>query len=163
LHRRVLDNEGGRGAGLPAGRQALGHTKEDQQDRGEQANGWIAGKHPHAGSGQRHHDDHQPEHLTAAAAIAAAAEQDGTHGPEDEGGGEHREGCQQVGVPIPAGEIGDREDRGEGAVEREVVPLDSVADAGRNQRPPRARPAGHRATWRLPTATAPQAHLIRSG
>src|SRR5215212_7416564 len=90
----------------------------------------------------------------AAAAIAAAAEQDGTHGPEDEGGGEHREGCQQVSVPIPAGEIGDREDRGEGAVEREVIPLDGVADAGRNQRPLRARPVGHRATWRLPTATA---------
>jgi hypothetical protein len=82
VHRRVLDDERGRCAGLPASRQALGHTKQDQQDGGEQANGRIAGKHPDAGSGQRHHDDHQHEHLTAAAAIAAAAEQEGTHGPK---------------------------------------------------------------------------------
>src|SRR5512132_1578340 len=45
------------------------------------------------------------------------------------------EGCQQAGGVIGAGEVCAGQDRGEGAEDREVVPLDQVADAGGDQRP----------------------------
>jgi hypothetical protein len=41
---------------------------------------------------------HQDEELTAFATVATTAEEQGSHGPEDEGRGEHREGGPEVGA-----------------------------------------------------------------
>jgi len=138
--RRVLDGERGGVGRLPTQRQALRQPEQDQQDRREQADAGVAREQADADGGQRHQDDHGGKHLPAAEPVAAAAEQHRTHGTGSKGDGEHREGCQQAGGVIGAGKVGAGQDRGEGAEDREVVPLDQVVDAGGDQRPAGGRP-----------------------
>ncbi|MCQ0018885.1 hypothetical protein LUX39_38115 [Actinomadura madurae] len=129
----MLDDERRGAVELGAGGQALREPAHHQQRRRPQADRGLRGQQPDGGGRHGHQQDDRGERAPAAQPVAEVAEQDAAEGPGDERDPQHREGAEQVRDLVAAGEEG-RPDLGrQEAVDREVVPLQEVADTGRGE------------------------------
>ena len=133
---RVLGQEARAAAVLATGRKALHTTKKQQQQRCENADRVVTGHQTDRESGARHQQDHQGEHPLAPDAVAKGTEEEATERPHEERRREDGERAEQSRGLIARGEelVGD--ESGQEAVDREVVPLDGVADRGAAHRFP---------------------------
>src|SRR5512133_1495563 len=140
----ALDRHQHRPAPLAAHADALGDAQGDQDDRGPDADGVIGRHQPDEEGGDAHDEQRQHQHGLAADAVAEVAEDDPAQGAGREADAVGGQGQQRARGRLHLGEEQLVEDqRGGGAVEEEVVPLDGGADeAGRHDLPDRA-PLGY--------------------
>ncbi|MNN37306.1 hypothetical protein D3C81_1512450 [compost metagenome] len=122
--RGVLRHVGGRAAVLAAERQALQHAQRDQDDRGRPADGGVAGQQAHQEGGEAHDQDGDQEGVLAADHVAQATEHQRAERAHQEARrkGQQREDERRGGVQAREELLGD--DRRQGAVQVEVVPLE---------------------------------------
>src|SRR4029453_17504097 len=140
----VLDRHQHGPAPLAAHPDALGDAQGDQDDRGPDADGVIGRQQADEEGGDTHDEQRQHQHGLAADAVAEVAEDDAAQGPGREADAVGGQGQQRARGRLHLGEEQLVEhQRGGGAVEEEVVPLDGGADeAGRHDLPDRA-PLGY--------------------
>jgi len=121
--RRVLGHVGGGATILTAQRQTLQHAQGDQDDRRGHANAGVVGQHTHDEGRQTHDQDGDQEGVFAANHVAQTAKHQRAEGTHDEARGKRQQGKNESGARIQASKelLGD--DRGERAVQIEVVPL----------------------------------------
>ncbi|MNO48359.1 hypothetical protein D3C76_386920 [compost metagenome] len=122
----------GRGAAvLTAQGQALQQAQADQDDGGRHANGRVAGQQTDDGRGHTHDHNGDEEGVLAPDHVAQPAEHDGAEGAYGKAGGEREQREDKGGCLVDAGEEVLGDDRGEGAVQVEVIPLEHGAQGGR--------------------------------
>jgi hypothetical protein len=100
----------------------------------------VSGQYPDAGGDQRHEQDPGSQRPPAPQPVAPVGKEQGAGRAGQEGDAEDREGGEEPGARVASGEERGGDDRGERAVEREVVPLDEVADAAGDQGASPGRP-----------------------
>jgi hypothetical protein len=126
---RVLDDHQGGAAPLTADREALHDPQGDQQDRRPHADRVVGRQQADeeaAGAHQRHGQQH---HRLAADPVAEVAEEEAAEGACHVTGGEGAEGRDGPHGGVGPGEEQIAEDqRGDGAVDEEVVELDGGAE-----------------------------------
>ncbi|MCY1539084.1 hypothetical protein D9M68_746530 [compost metagenome] len=118
---------GRRAAVLAAQGQALQQAQGDQDDRRRNADDCVAGQQAHHGGGDAHDHDGDEEGVLAPDHVAQPAEHYGAEGAYGEARGEGEQGEDEGSGLVDAGEEVLRDDRGEGAVEVEVIPLEHGA------------------------------------
>ncbi len=128
LPRRVLDEEDDGAAELAAGRDPLDETQDDEQDRREQTDTRVGRQQPEEEGRQPHHRHRNGQQPASPEAVADPAVDHAAERPRQEADGEGRIGAEQRGEWVGGGEELAGEDRGEIAVESEVVPLEHIAD-----------------------------------
>jgi hypothetical protein len=127
---RPFDDEGGRAAPFATGGEALHEPADHQQDRGEDADRRPGRDEADADGADRHHEDGQDEGRLTPAHVADAADHDAAHGPGHEADAEGGESGEQRADLVCGREEGLRDDGGQIAVDREIVPFQDVADDG---------------------------------
>jgi hypothetical protein len=126
--RGVLGDVGRRPAVLAAERQALDQAHDDQHHRRRHPDGRVGRQQPDHEGRQPHQQHGDQEGVLAAPQVAQPAEHQGPERAHREAGGEGQQGEDVAGGGVhPREELGG-DDRRQGAVEVEVVPLDHGAD-----------------------------------
>ncbi|MDT4836226.1 hypothetical protein FQZ97_699140 [compost metagenome] len=120
-----------RAAVLAAQGQALEHTQADQDDRRRHTDGGVSGQQADGEGGQAHQQDGDQEGVLAADHVAEAAEHQRPERANQEAGGECHQGEDEGRGVVDPGEELLADDGGQGAVEKEVVPLEDRAQGGR--------------------------------
>ena len=150
LGRSVLAEEYDRARELPADGHTLTHPQHDDQQGGRHPYGLVGRQEAHEHGGNRHHGDRQQQRAGTAVTVPDVPEQHGAHRPHQETHGESTECRQQGNARVVPGEEPCRQDRREKTVNREIVPLEHVADdAGAHDPSQRPRRGLHRPTGRL--------------
>src|SRR5205085_6005100 len=129
MRRRMLDRHRQRPAPFPADPEPLEQPHRHEEDRRPEPDTLVRGEQADRRRRQPHDQERQIQHRLAAELVAVMAEHDAADGPRREPyriGRERRHGAGQ------RRERGKEElvedERGGGAVEKEVVPLDRRAD-----------------------------------
>jgi hypothetical protein len=132
--RRELGQEAGPAAVLPARGETLHAAQEHEQHRRRDADRVITGHQADAEGRQRHQHDHDREHPLATDPVAEWSEEEPTERTHEERDGKHGKRAEQRRSAVGGGKelLGDV--GGQKAVDREVVPLDGVADARSDDR-----------------------------
>lgn len=126
---RVLHDHQGRATPLTADGDALDHAQGDQQDRCPDADGVVGGQQADEEAGAAHQAHGEQQHVLAAQAVAEVSEDDAADGAGHISGGEGAERGDRAHGGVGAGEEQFAEDeRGDGAVDEEVVELDGGAE-----------------------------------
>ena len=116
--------------------EALDQAQQDQQDRGEDADGLVGGQQADREAGRAHDAHRQDEHRFTADPVAEVAEDDPAEGADDVADGE---GGERGDGGDDRGEVGEEQltehQGGGGAVEQEVVELDGAAQKAGEQHP----------------------------
>ncbi|MNZ63447.1 hypothetical protein D3C78_815930 [compost metagenome] len=113
-----------------AKRQTLQQAQGDQDDRRGHADGRVAGQQADHGRRYTHDHDGDEEGVLAPDHVAEPAEHDGAEGPYGEACGECEQGEDEGGGFVHAGEEVLCDDRGERAVEIEVIPFEYGSEGG---------------------------------
>ena len=114
------------------GGKALSTTDQRQQNRRQYPDSRIRGQHTDQGGGPGHQQNGHCQCAFAANPVAQHAEENPAQRPECKGHGKHREGFEQGCTGIATGEKLLRNGGGQKTVNREIKPLDEVADCGCN-------------------------------
>ena len=130
LVRRVLDQEGRGTADFAAGREALDQPRDHDQDRCADANLRIRRRQSDDGRANRHQHDGERERSLAAHAVGVDAEHDGADRAHEEPYAERGDRQHERGEVVAGGEEQLGDDDRKKAVDREVEPLEAVADGG---------------------------------
>ena len=140
----VLHGQHHRAAPLAADAEALSQAEDHQEDRGGHADGAVGGQQADQERGNPHDQQREDQHLLAADPVAVVAEDDPADRAGQEADGVSAEGQQRAGKRR---ELGEEElvehQRGGGAVEEEVVPLDGGPDEARRGYLPDGGPLTH--------------------
>ena len=155
--RRVLGDVGGGAAVFAAQGQTLEQAQHHQDDGCGHADAGVGGQQADAEGGDAHEDDSGEKGVLAADHVAEAAEHQGAEGPHHEAGGKGQQGEDEGGGVVDAGEELLADHRRQGAIEKEVVPLEDgsqgrgedhlaffAATAGRARLDPGLGIVGHR-------------------
>ena len=118
-------------APLTAQANALAEAAEGESERGEEAEGAVAGKAADEERGGAHGAESEDEGALAADAVSIVAEEGAADGAGDEGDAEGGQGGEDGGGAIACGEEEAREDEDGGSgVDVKVEELDGGADEG---------------------------------
>ncbi|MND99903.1 hypothetical protein D3C80_922960 [compost metagenome] len=128
--RGVLGDVGGGAAVFTAQRQTLDQAHQHQDDRRGDADGRIGRQEADHEGRQTHQQHGDEEGVLASPQVAQPPEDDGAERTDREPGGEGHQGEDIAGGLVHAREELGGDDRGQRAVEIEVVPFDDGADGG---------------------------------
>ncbi len=134
LVRRILSEEARSAAVFAARRKALQAAEKQQQQRGGHADRVVARHQADGERRSRHQQNHDRQHALPADSIGERSEEEAADRAHEERRREDREGVEQrdgvvAGREELVGDVG-----GQHAVDREVEPLDGVADRGPSHR-----------------------------
>ena len=129
--RRVLGDVGRRAAVLAAEREALQHAHADQDDRRRDPDRRVRGQHADDRGRAAHDEDGDEEGVLAADEVAEAAEDDRAERAHREAGREREQREDERARLVQRGEELLADDRGERAVQVEVVPLEDRPEGRR--------------------------------
>ncbi|MDT4839744.1 hypothetical protein FQZ97_735410 [compost metagenome] len=110
--------------------QALEHAQADQDDGRGNADGGVSGQQAHREGGQPHQQDGGEEGVLAPDHVTEAAEHQRAERAHQEAGGKRHQGEDEGRGVVHPGEELLADDGGQGAVEKEVVPLEDRAQGG---------------------------------
>nr|GFB17778.1 hypothetical protein [Tanacetum cinerariifolium] len=128
--RGVFGDEDRRAGVFATDRKALGHLRQQQQDRRPDANRLIRGDKADGKGAQRHDHDGGGEHFLPSVLVADGPEKHAANGADQE---RHREGRQRgnhLHAGVGAGEEDLAQCIGHEAVDAEVEPFHCVAQGG---------------------------------
>ena len=119
----MLGHVGGRAAVLAAEGETLEEAQGDEDDRRRDAERRVAGEQADDEGRAAHQEDGDEEGVLAADQVAEPAEHDGAEGADEEAGREGEEGEDERGGLVHRHEEVLGDDRGQRAIQVEVVPL----------------------------------------
>ena len=126
--RRPLDDVGGGRAPFAAGREALHQPRDDEQQRRRDADRRVGRQEADQHGADRHQRDGDEQRGLAPMRVADAAENDSAERARDEAEPIGEEGREQRGDFIALRKEFSRDDDRHKGVDREIVPLEHVAD-----------------------------------
>ncbi|MNC44334.1 hypothetical protein D3C75_932370 [compost metagenome] len=132
----VLGDVGGGAAVFTAQRQALDQAHQHQDDRRGDADGRIGRQQTDHEGRQAHQQHGDEEGVLTSPKVAQAPEDDGAERPDRKARGKGHQGEDIAGGLVHAREELGGDDRGQRAVEIEVVPFDDGADGRRQNHEP---------------------------
>ena len=135
----MLGHIGDRAAVLPTQAESLDHAQHEQDDRGQETDRGVGRDDPDERGRQSHPGERHEEGVFAANPVADRAEHQCAERPDQEPHREEGHGAEQRRDRMALLEELDREDRGQAPEHVEVVPLDHVADRGREHDPTKLR------------------------
>ena len=138
---RVLGDERRRAGELAAAREALDQPQDREQDGCKHADRGVRRQQPDGHRRAAHHEDDRGEDVAPPDPVAEAAPEDAAQRPGEERDTVEREGREQCRRRVALREEQRGDDGNRRRVDREVEPLDEVADTAGGERADRRRGA----------------------